>query len=110
MSELTKIAVDAMGGDGSPKKIIDGIIHSNKSNKKNFFKIFGNKIEVEPLIKNKLNEDFYEIVHTDNVVKSTDSPLEAAKRGKNTSMWLAIESVKNKEADIVISAGNTCYC
>ena len=107
MSELTKIAVDAMGGDGSPKKIIDGIIHSNKSNKKNFFKIFGNKIEIEKIIKNKLNEDFYEIVHTDNVVKSTDSPLEAAKRGKNTSMWLAIESVKRKEADIVISAGNT---
>ena len=56
MSELTKIAVDAMGGDGSPKKIIDGIIHSNKSNKKNFFKIFGNKIKIETLIKNKLNK------------------------------------------------------
>ena len=41
------------------------------------------------------------------MVKSTDSPLEAAKRGKNTSMWLAIESVKKKESDIVISAGNT---
>ena len=38
---------------------------------------------------------------------STDSPLEAAKKGKNTSMCLAIESVKKKEADVVISAGNT---
>ena len=57
MSDLIKIAVDAMGGDGSPKKIIDGIIHSNKSNKKNFFKIFGNKIEIEKLIKNKLNDE-----------------------------------------------------
>ena len=45
--------------------------------------------------------NFYEIIHTTDVVKSTDSPLEGAKRGKNTSMWLAIESVKNKEADIV---------
>ena len=45
MTDLTKIAVDAMGGDGSPKKIIDGIIHSHKSNKKNFFKIFGNKFQ-----------------------------------------------------------------
>ena len=58
MSDLTKIAVDAMGGDGSPKKIIDGIIHSHKSNKKNFFKIFGNKIKIETLIKDKLNIDF----------------------------------------------------
>ena len=38
MSDITKIAVDAMGGDGSPKKIIDGIIHSHKSNKKIFLK------------------------------------------------------------------------
>jgi glycerol-3-phosphate acyltransferase PlsX len=54
-----------------------------------------------------LKKNFYEIIHTTDVVKSTDSPLEGAKRGKNTSMWLAIESVKNKEADIVVSAGNT---
>ena len=107
MSDLTKIAVDAMGGDGSPKKIIDGILHNHKTDKKNFFKIFGNKIEIDELIKGKLDKYFYEIIHTDNVVKSTDSPLEAAKRGKNTSMWLAIESVKKKETDIVISAGNT---
>ena len=107
MLDLTKIAVDAMGGDGSPKKIIDGIIHNHKLNKKNFFKIFGNKIKIDSLIKDKLNNDFYEIIHTDKVVKSTDSPLEAAKRGKDTSMWLAIESVKKKETDIVISAGNT---
>ena len=107
MSDLIKIAVDAMGGDGSPKKIIEGLIHNHKKNKKFFFKIFGDKIKIESFIKDKLNKDFYEIIHTDNVVKSTDSPLEAAKRGKDTSMWLAIESVKNKEADIVISAGNT---
>ena len=42
MSELINIAVDAMGGDGSPKKIIDGIIYNHKNNKENFFKIFGN--------------------------------------------------------------------
>ncbi len=107
MSDLTKIAVDAMGGDGSPKKIIDGIIHNHKLNGMNFFIIFGNQKDIEPHINNKINKNFYKIIHTENIVKSTDSPLEAAKRGKNTSMWLAIESVKNKEADIVISAGNT---
>ena len=106
MSDLIKIAVDAMGGDGSPKKVIDGIILNHQSNKNNFFKIFGNS-EISNLINGKLSEDFYEIINTDNIVKSTDSPLEGAKRGKDTSMWLAVESVKNKEADIVISAGNT---
>ena len=47
------------------------------------------------------------LTDTKNNVKGADTPLEAAKRGKDTSMWLAIESVKNKEADAIISAGNT---
>ena len=96
MENLIKIAVDAMGGDGSPKKIIDGMIHNHKIDKDNFFKIFGNKDKIIPLINNKIDNNFYEIIHTDEVVKNTDSPLEAAKRGKKTSMWLAIESVKKK--------------
>ena len=107
MSDMIKIAVDAMGGDGSPKKIIDGIILNNKSNKNIFYKIFGDQNQILELIKNKIDNKFYEIIHTDKVIKSTDSPLEGAKRGKETSMWLAIQSVKEKMADIVISAGNT---
>ncbi|MFL2903119.1 MAG: phosphate acyltransferase PlsX [Candidatus Pelagibacter sp.] len=107
MIDLIKIAVDAMGGDGSPKKIIDGIILNHKKNKNNFYKIFGDEKKIFSLINKNLGKEYYEIIHTDNSVKSIDSPLEAAKRGKDTSMWLAIESVKNNEADIVISAGNT---
>ena len=107
MSEFVKIAVDAMGGDNSPQKIIDGIIHNHKKNSKNFFKIFGDKNKINPLINNKIKNEFYEIIHTENYVLSTDSPLEAAKKGKDTSMWLAIDSVKKKESDIIISAGNT---
>ena len=107
MTKLIKIAVDAMGGDNSPRKVIEGIIHNHQKNKENFYKIFGNKDEISKHLDNRINESFYEIIHTNDVVKSTDSPLEAAKRGKKTSMWLSIESVKNKETDIVISAGNT---
>ena len=107
MADLIKIAVDAMGGDNSPKKVIDGIIHSHKNNKENFFKIFGDQNKIISLLKNEIDNQFYEIIHTDNFVLSTDSPLEAAKKGKDTSMWLAIESVKKKETDVVISAGNT---
>ena len=39
MSDLIKIAVDAMGGDGSPKKVIDGIIHNQKSDNNNFLSL-----------------------------------------------------------------------
>ena len=107
MPDLINIAVDAMGGDGSPKKVIDGIIHNHKSNHENFFKIFGKENEILKHLNQRIDKDFYQIINTENVVKSTDTPLEAAKRGKDTSMWLSIDSVKKKESDIVISAGNT---
>jgi len=107
MTDLIKVAVDAMGGDNSPNKIIDGIIHNHNQNKNLFYRIFGNEDKISKLIDKKINKEFFEIIHTKDIVKSTDSPLEGAKRGKKTSMWLSIESVKKKEADIVVSAGNT---
>ncbi|MDA7486746.1 phosphate acyltransferase PlsX [Candidatus Pelagibacter ubique] len=107
MSKLIKIAVDAMGGDNSPKKIIDGINHHYKSNSNTFYQIFGDKEKIQNYINDQLPTSSFEINHTKDFVKGTDSPLEGAKRGKNTSMWLAIQSVKEKKSDIVISAGNT---
>ena len=107
MNNLVKIAVDAMGGDGSPKKIIDGIIHHYMTNKDSYYKIFGDQNKIINLINEDLPNICFEINHTMDTVKGTDSPLEGAKRGKNTSMWLAIQSVKEKKSDVVISAGNT---
>ena len=102
MTSMIKIAVDAMGGDNSPDKIIKGIIHHHKNNPDVFYKIFGNKDRIAPLINDKINKINYEVFNTLNKVSSEDSPLEAAKRGKDTSMWLAIESVKKKDCDIFI--------
>ena len=107
MNKIIKIAIDAMGGDGSPKKVIDGISHHYKNNKDSFYQIFGDKDKILSHIKSDLLESSFEIIHTIDIVKGTDSPLEGAKRGKNTSMWLAIQSVKEKKSDVVISAGNT---
>ena len=107
MQNTIKIAVDAMGGDGSPKKVIDGIIHHYQKNKNCFYQIFGDENKIKNLLKNKLPNNNFVIIHTIETVKGTDSPLEAAKRGKKTSMWLAVQSVKEKKSDIVISAGNT---
>ena len=104
---MIKIAVDAMGGDNSPDKVINGILHHSKKNENIFYKIFGDKERISKLVGNKIDKNNYQIVNTLNTVLSEDSPLEAAKKGKDTSMWLAIESVKKKDCDIVISAGNT---
>ena len=108
MKNLITIAVDAMGGDNSPQKVIDGIEHHHKKNKNVFYKLFGDKNLIDPIIKKKLiDSNNVEIIHTDEKVKGEDSAFAAAKRGKKTSMWLAVESVKNGSSDIIISAGNT---
>ena len=108
MNELIKVAVDAMGGDNAPQKIIDGIELHHKKSKNTFYRLFGNKNIIEPAINKKsIDNNFFEIIHTEDKIKGEDTAFAAAKRGKNTSMWLAIESVKHKTSDIIISAGNT---
>ena len=108
MSEKIKIAVDAMGGENSPFKIIEGIKISLKNNYKNFFMLYGNQDILEKhLIKNSEIKKFCEIVHTDDAILDNESPLAGLKRGKNSSMWKSIESQKNNTADITLSAGNT---
>jgi len=107
MDKNITIAVDAMGGDGSPKKVIDGINYHSQNAKNVKYLIFGNKEIIDNHIPSTLNKSCFNIIDTKNKVEGKDTPLEAAKRGKDTSMWLSIESVKQKKADIVISAGNT---
>ena len=60
MQNLVKIAVDAMGGENSPKKILDGIEISLKSNQDNFFYLYGKKNILEKEISKKKN--YYLIV------------------------------------------------
>ena len=107
MVKKITVAVDAMGGDNSPIKVINGIKLHFKQSKNVFYKIFGDKEKINKLISRALPSETYELIHTTDEVKGTDSALAGAKKGKKTSMWLAIESVKNKESDIIISAGNT---
>ena len=108
MSEKVKIAIDAMGGENSPKKIIEGIEISLKTNNENFFYLFGKKDLLEKEItKKKLTKSCCEIIDTKDVILDNESPLVAVKKGKESSMWKAIESLKEKKSDISLSAGNT---
>ena len=108
MNDKVKIAIDAMGGENSPTKIIEGIKISLKSHNDNFFHLFGKK----DLLENELNrnpevKNYCKIIHSNDVILDNESPLTAAKRGKESSMWKSIESQKNMDTDISLSAGNT---
>jgi len=108
MNNPITIAIDAMGGENSPNKVIKGIsIHSENSNNINY-KIFGDEILIKKNVeKYNIKTNKIEIIHTSNLVEDADSALSAAKKGKDTSLWLSIESLKNNESQAIVSAGNT---
>tara|TARA_Y100000590_G_scaffold377357_1_gene443540 strand:+ start:907 stop:1911 length:1005 start_codon:yes stop_codon:yes gene_type:complete len=108
MSDKIKIAVDAMGGENSPQKIIEGIEISLKSNQENFFYLYGKEnILKREISKSKLLTQHCEVINTKDVILDNESPLTAAKRGKESSMWKAIESLKENKSHASLSAGNT---
>ncbi len=108
MTGNVRIAIDAMGGENSPKKIIEGINISLKQNKDNFFYIYGKKDLIENEIKKyKDLEKYTEIINIEDTIDDNESPFVAAKKGNKTSMWSAIESQKKNNTDITLSAGNT---
>ena len=108
MPQKIKIAVDAMGGENSPNKILEGIKLAIQKNQELSFFLYGQKNIIDKEIsKNKSIIKNCEIIDTKDVVLDNESPLSAAKRGKESSMWKSIESQINNKCDISISAGNT---
>ena len=102
-----RIAVDAMGGDNSPEKVIRGISLHSKKKEPILYNIFGDVDKISEFIKKYPIKQNYKLFDTKEKISNDDTALSAAKKGKNTSMWKAIDSVKSKESDVVVSAGNT---
>ncbi len=99
-----RIAIDAMGGDHAPKEIVKGAMAAVRQYDDIHIVLVGN----EPSIKEYLTDDTrITIIHTDEKIESTDAPVAAVRRKKNSSMVLAIKEVKEGRADACISAGNT---
>ncbi|MBV1900821.1 MAG: phosphate acyltransferase PlsX, partial [Kordiimonadaceae bacterium] len=102
------IAVDAMGGDNAPDMVIDGIAQARTLFPDTKFLIYGDENLVKPVLENHLElRAASELIHTDDVVSSDMKPSQALRRGRKSSMGLAIQAVKDGEADVTISAGNT---
>ncbi len=106
-SGRTVISVDAMGGDRGPAAVVAGISHSAKKNPEIAFILHGPKDELEQLVTRKrILDGRVEIRDAVDVVSMEDKPRDVI-RSKTTSMWSALESVRNGEADGVVSCGNT---
>ncbi len=110
MSGKIKIAIDAMGGENAPNKVIDGISKFIENNKSNDYKLllYGDANRIDKLLINKkIKRHNIEIINTQSIVSDDETPLTAIKNSKNSSMWKSIESQLLNNADISLSAGNT---
>ncbi len=97
-----------MGGDHAPNAIIGGVAIASKKDSGLRFILHGDEAKIRPLLAQHNGlEKVCEIAHTDKKVSSDDKPSVAVRSGKGTSMWRAIESVKDGKAGAVVSAGNT---
>ena len=101
------ISVDAMGGDRGPAAVVAGMAESAEKNPDIAFILHGPRSELEPLIRKRRLEDRCEIRDVSGVVSMTDKPSSVMRNGKGTSMWSAIEAVRDGEAAVVVSCGNT---
>ena len=109
MNKIINIAVDAMGGDNAPEKVLQGADLFLKEQKNSFLNLYGDYDLIFNQIKKykNLNNQNCKIIHCPDKVPGHSSVRDAIKIGKNTSMWMAIDSVKSGHNDIIVSSGNT---
>jgi glycerol-3-phosphate acyltransferase PlsX len=109
MTDTIRISVDAMGGDKGPRVALLGALLELRQRKNASFIFHGRQEELEPLLDElPALKAVSRIVHSENVITMDDKPSQALRKGRgNSSMWAALESVKNGEADVIVSGGNT---
>ncbi|MDG5788229.1 phosphate acyltransferase PlsX [Evansella sp. AB-P1] len=99
-----KLAVDAMGGDNAPESIIKGCELALQAYSDLEIVLVGKEDEIKKYIQ---PTERIQILHTDVTIEGDDSPVRAVRRKKDSSMVLAVQQVKDGNADAAISAGNT---
>ena len=111
MVKKISIAIDAMGGDNSPGKTIQGVklfLDKYKSNDDFILNIFGKEEEIKKKLKEfNIVSNSINLINSNTVVSDEESPMTAVKNSKNTSMWNCIQHQLEGKSDISLSAGNT---
>lgn len=108
MEKLVKVAVDAMGGDNAPGEIVKGAVDA--VNERNNLKVFlvgkSQKIH-EELSKYQYKSEQVEVINAEEEISCDESPVEAIRKKKDSSMVVALKMVKDKTADAFVSAGSS---
>ncbi len=108
MTEMTNIALDAMGGDNAPAEIVKGAVEAveREPSMKVFLVGIQEAIEKE-LIKYQYNKSQIEVVHAPEVIATAEPPVNAIRKKKDSSMVVGMKMVKSAQADAFVSAGSS---
>lgn len=109
MSRELMVSIDAMGGDAGPSVVVSALARSLQRHPDVKFILHGDEAALTGLLHKRRGKFFQRVTvrHAPNRVRMEEKPSLALRRGRDTSMWHAIESVKKGEAEAVVSAGNT---
>jgi len=104
-----KIAIDAMGGDHAPAEIVKGCLEACVHTEAELILVGDRQQITDELARSGISYDArrISIVHAQEVIENTDSPVRAVRSKPDSSMVRAIELVRSGEADAALSAGNT---
>jgi glycerol-3-phosphate acyltransferase PlsX len=103
-----RIAIDAMGGDNAPDVVVAGAIEAAREWSDTTIILIGDAARIDPLIRQAgAKPDNLEVVHASEIIEADDEPVRAVRRKKDASMVVAGRMVLEREADAMISAGNT---
>ncbi len=101
------ISVDAMGGDRGPAAVVAGCAISASKNPDIGFVLHGPREVLEPLVQKRHIAERCIIMDAREVVTMDSKPSTVIRRGQGSSMWSAIDSVRNHQARAAVSCGNT---
>jgi glycerol-3-phosphate acyltransferase PlsX len=108
MGDPVIIAIDAMGGDAAPAMVIDGLKLARQRVPEVRYLLFGDEARVRPLLARIPDvAAACELRHTTESVGMDAKPSQALRAGRQSSMRLAIDAVRDGAAGGVVSAGNT---
>ena len=108
MTRALTVSIDAMGGDAGPGIVVDALVRALQRHPQVQFLLHGDETQLHALVsKHPKLQGRVSVKHASGRVAMEDKPSHVLRRGLDTSMWHAIDSVKQGEADVAISAGNT---
>ncbi|HBV81602.1 MAG TPA: phosphate acyltransferase PlsX [Lachnospiraceae bacterium] len=108
MGEMTKVAVDAMGGDNAPAEIVKGAIEAVTENSRIKVYLTGRQDVIKKeLVQYTYNKEQIEIVNAEEIIETAEPPVMAIRKKKDSSIVVALNLVKDGVCDAFVSAGSS---